>query len=85
METIRRIIDIAPDDIPIVERMFGTHVPISAGAELVLRIPEECEINGDAPLDELPDWCNVLEGMSDADRDEFRAILKTPVRLSQAQ
>jgi hypothetical protein len=35
--------------------------------------------------DELPAWCNVLEGMSDEDRDEFRAILSTPVRLTQCE
>jgi hypothetical protein len=34
--------------------------------------------------DELPAWCNVLEGMSDKDREYFRATLSTPIGLANA-
>jgi hypothetical protein len=34
--------------------------------------------------DELPAWCNVLEGMSDKDREEFRATLNIPIRLANS-
>lgn len=35
--------------------------------------------------DKLPDWCNVLEGLSDEDREDFRAALRTPVRLARPE
>jgi hypothetical protein len=38
------------------------------------------EAGGTLDSDDLPDWCNVLEGMSDQDRDEFRANLGSHVR-----
>ena len=34
--------------------------------------------------DPLPPWCNVLEGMSEQDRDEFRALLDAPVHLARS-
>jgi hypothetical protein len=36
------------------------------------------------PVDseDVPAWCNVLEGMSDEDLAHFDEVLKTPVRLA---
>ncbi len=84
METIRPLTEIDPQDLPIVERLFGLPLPTPAGAELVLRIPDSPPEEDRADSDDLPEWCNVLEGMSDEDRDEFRAILSTPLRLTQS-
>lgn len=35
--------------------------------------------------DELPDWCNVLEGLSDEEREDFRSALRLPVRLARPE
>jgi hypothetical protein len=38
-----------------------------------------------APVsDELPAWCNVLGGMGEKDREEFRATLNIPIRLANS-
>jgi hypothetical protein len=82
METIRKIAEIDPRDLPLVERMFGQSLAGTAEGELVLRVPD---IDGGKTLDdstELPSWCDVLEGMSDEDRADFRATLDLPIRLA---
>jgi hypothetical protein len=85
METIRPLTEIDPRDLPVVERLFGQRLEAAEGAVLVLRTPDPAPVENGAESDELPAWCNVLEGMSDEDRDEFRAILNTPVRLTQSR
>lgn len=84
METVCRITDMAPDDLAIVERLFGLRLDPSSNAVIVQRTPEAApELSTDSS-DELPDWCNVLEGMSDEDREELRAIIDTPFRIGHA-
>lgn len=82
METTRRITDIDPRDLPTVERLFGQRLEVNSNVVLVLRtldVPADVE---PTDADDLPAWCNVLEGMSEQDRDDFRATLDTPVRLA---
>lgn len=85
METIRKIADIDPRDLPVVERVFGQRLDVTSNVVLVLRTPDTPADAGPADSDELPAWCNVLDGMSEQDRDDFRATLNTPVRLSQCE
>jgi hypothetical protein len=84
METIKSLNEIDPQDLSVVERLFGRRLETTTGAVLVLRIPNPLPEENGADSNELPDWCNVLEGMSDEDRYEFRAILNAPVRLTQS-
>ena len=76
METIRKITEIDPQDLPVVERMFGQRLEVTANVVLVLRTPDVTADSGPTDSDELPAWCNVLDGMSDEDRDDFRATLR---------
>ncbi|HEX3658116.1 MAG TPA: hypothetical protein VHV55_20175 [Pirellulales bacterium] len=82
METTRRLTEIDPQDLAVVERMFGQRLEATANVVLVLRTLDLPMDAGPADSDELPAWCNVLEGMSDKDRDEFRATLDTGIRLA---
>jgi hypothetical protein len=84
METIRKLTDIDPQDLSIVERVFGQRLEVTANVVLVLRTLDVPADAGPADSDELPAWCNVLEGMSEQDRDEFRATLDSPVRLAHS-
>lgn len=84
METIRKLAEIDPQDLSVVERVFGRPLATTGAGVLVLRVPD-APAEADLPdSDELPAWCNVLEGMSDQDRDDFRAILESPVRLAHS-
>lgn len=86
MDTIRKIHELDPGDIPIVERVFGLKLDATSDAVLILRVtpPSQSRPNG-ADETEVPAWCNVLEGMSDEDLADFDAILNTPVRLAHPQ
>jgi hypothetical protein len=83
METIKKIAEIDPSDLPLVERVFGQRLDPSVGAVLILRVPETNGVAGPQPeSDEVPAWCNVLEGMSDQDLADFDATLAIPVWLA---
>lgn len=82
METIRKLTEIDPQDLSVVARVFGQRLETTDNVVLVLRTLDPTAETGPVDSDELPAWCNVLEGMSDTDRDEFRATLGTPVRLA---
>ena len=82
METTRRVSDLSPQDVPIVERLFGQRLDNMVDAVLILRVPETVSpIDGD----ELPAWCNVLEGMSDEDLAEFNSLIELPVRIGSPE
>jgi hypothetical protein len=82
METIRKLTEIDPQDLSVVERVFGQRLDATANVALVLRTLDVPADAGPADSDDLPEWCNVLEGMSEHDRDEFRATLGSPIRLA---
>jgi hypothetical protein len=86
METIRRIHELDPSDLPVVERVFGLKLDATTDAVLILRVMPQSQQRSDGPDEsEIPAWCNVLEGMSDEDLADFDAILNTPVRLAHPQ
>jgi hypothetical protein len=86
MEAIKRISDLDPRDVPVVERLFGRRIESPAETELVLRVkPETTNQPPHGDGEDVPAWCNVLEGMSDADLADFDAILETPIRLAHPQ
>ncbi len=86
MEAIKRISDLDPRDVPVVERLFGRRIKAPAETEIVLRVKHEPTIEPPrTDAEDVPPWCNVLEGMSDADLADFDAILETPIRLAHPQ
>ena len=86
METVRKIHELDPIDLPIVERVFGLKLDATSDAVLILRVTPPTELRADGTDQvEVPAWCNVLEGMSDEDLADFDAILNTPVRLAHPQ
>jgi hypothetical protein len=86
METTRKLSDIDPNDLSVVERLFGQRLAPNGDAVLVLRVPDDFAATENDNHDELPSWCNVLEGMSDKERDEFRSALEsTPVTLARPE
>jgi hypothetical protein len=85
METIKRLSDVDPSDLPTVERLFGQRIDSTTGFVLILK--SEDHPSTDIPAgsqDRLPDWCNVLEGMSDEDLADLDAAINEPVRLSRS-
>ena len=86
METVKRLSELQPADVSVIERVFGQNLPASHDGELVLRVPDastrESAEDGDF---EIPEYFNVLEGMSDEDLAEFEAILEMPVRLARSE
>jgi hypothetical protein len=84
METKRHVSNLDPQDRLVVERVFGQRLDVSTEAVLILRVDEEApQPSSRAEVDDVPPWCNVLEGLSDEDLAEFSAALETPVRLAQ--
>ena len=85
METIKKIAELDPSDVPLVERVFGQRLDPSAGAVLILRVPDTaCAAELQSENDDVPAWCNVLEGMSDEDLADFDATLAMPVWLAHS-
>lgn len=85
METIKRLSDVDPSDLPTVERLFGQRIDSTTGFVLILKSEEHP--SGEVPpaaQDRLPDWCNVLEGMSDEDLAELDDAINEPVRLARS-
>jgi hypothetical protein len=84
METVKRISEIAPSDLPLLEHVFGRSLSAVADGELVLRLPA-ASASEESPSvsDDVPEWCDVLEGFSDSDLSDFDAVLDMPVRLAQ--
>ena len=82
METIKRVCDLESADRAVLERVFGQPLEPSSDAVVILKAAEPSPAPAPVGDDGIPEWFNVLEGMSDEDLAEFDAILKTPVRLA---
>jgi hypothetical protein len=83
MDNVKRIADLDPSDVTVVERVFGQSLSGSSAGLLILRLAGD--VSSDQPStddSEVPAWCNVLEGMSEADLADFDAMLQMPVRLA---
>ena len=75
METIKKISDIDPRDRAVVERVFGQRLEAAGNIVLILKTVDAAPSIPLAAGDELPSWCNVLEGLSDEDLAEFDATV----------
>ncbi|HVA50123.1 MAG TPA: hypothetical protein VNH11_27405 [Pirellulales bacterium] len=83
METIKNLSDIAPQDLPALERLIGAPLdPLRHQAVVVRVLPVASSMVGSAAAGTLPEWCDVLEGFSDEDLEEFDAILADRPKLS---
>jgi len=80
-ETIRKLIDVNPSDLAALERVFGLPLLGSMDAVVVLR---QTPPNSRSDQDEVPPWCNVLEGFSDEDLAEFDRMLEQPVKFGRS-
>jgi hypothetical protein len=93
MEITRKLSDLDPPDRALVERLFGRTVSTD---DSVVILREQSSARDAVGLDanvtgislppngdqELPAWCNVLEGFSEAELAEFDALVEAPVRLT---
>jgi hypothetical protein len=93
METIKKLSDLEPGDLPVVERFFGLHLDATANAVLILRVenrPSAPEEDGVAPLgdvatgDTLPDWCDMYAGLSDAQIADLEAVVLKRADLTRS-
>jgi hypothetical protein len=85
METIRKLADLGPDDLSSVERLFGQRIESTSGLVLILKTEDRPTLEGSPlPQGQLPEWCNVLEGMSDEDLADLDAIINQPVYLARS-
>ena len=84
METIKKLDEVDPHDRAVVERVFGRSLASAAKAVLILRTEEG---SSTAPLeisqDDVPSWCNVLEGLSDEDLAQITVAFDAPVSFSE--
>lgn len=69
-EIIRNVCDLAPDERRTWELAVGR--ALQDGQQVVLRVPDvstksEPSTTVASPTATLPDWCNVFEGLSDAE------------------
>jgi hypothetical protein len=86
METVtRNVNDLEPGDRRALEHVIG--IPLSESQQLVIQVVEtkpDAQSLGQKqqhPTDgmKLPDWCNVYEGLSDAEIDEIeKSIVRSP-------
>ena len=85
MEKIKKLCDVDPRDLAVVERVFGQRIETTAGAVLILKGADVPPTDsGTQSRGELPPWCNVMEGMSDEDLAEFTAAMEQPVHLARS-
>jgi hypothetical protein len=83
METIKKITEIDPRDLPIVERLFGQRLEGAAAAVLILKTSDTTPNRPADDADAVPSWCNVLDGLSDEDLADFNATLNLPVHFGR--
>lgn len=83
METLKKLSEIDPKDLPTLERLIGVPLDPSRHEAVVVRVVPVVGVPSDATVaGTLPDWCNVLDGFSDEDLKEFDAILADRPKLS---
>ncbi|MCE9546190.1 MAG: hypothetical protein K8T25_11805 [Planctomycetia bacterium] len=82
MEITKRISQLDPREVELLERLFGQR--LDASAEIVLRTRELARAPALKSADaELPEWFNVLEGLTDEELADFKATLDEPVYLAR--
>jgi hypothetical protein len=82
MESIRRRVkDIDTADRRALEHVIGKH--LSGNQQVVIQVLSFDPANGDKPTSKsqdmqpptLPEWCNVYEGLSDAEIDDIESSI----------
>lgn len=81
MESAKRIADLDPQDLAVVERVFGQPLLTKDGL-LVLRTHEAPKRLGQETVANVPAWFKVLEGLSDEDLAEVNASIARPSTLA---
>jgi hypothetical protein len=88
MEITRNVTEIKPADRNALEHVLGQ--PLHDGQQLIVRIvtPEAAAPHADANTpardeDTLPDWCNVYEGLSDAEVAAIEEVMLTRANLTR--
>lgn len=83
METIKNLDEIDPRDRAVVERVFGQNLDSTAKAVLILRTEERSSAPMEVSQDDVPAWCNVLEGLSDEDLAQVTVAFDAPVYFAE--
>jgi hypothetical protein len=81
METIsRHVADLDQTDRSALERVVGHS--LHEMQQVIIQVsnnPPDQKANGQTPAGQLPAWCNVYEGLADAEIDELdRSIIRHP-------
>jgi hypothetical protein len=83
METIKNLKELAPQDLSALERLIGAPLDPARHQAVAVRIlPVAPVASESATAGGLPEWCNVLEGFSDEDLEDFDAIVADRPKLS---
>jgi len=82
MESIKRLSDVDPRDLAVVERVFEQRIETTRDLVILKTAEAPLTANQDAMVSrDVPSWCDVLEGMSDDELADFAASLAAPVRM----
>jgi hypothetical protein len=93
MEITRKISELNPPERALIERLFGSAVNMEDSVVILRAASSSTDLastaadatgNVKAPGGdrELPTWCNVLDGFSEAELAQFDALIESPVRLT---
>ena len=84
METIKRLSELDPCDVLVVERMFGRRVDATESFLLILCDENSGPVAEGHPViavqegvtaDTLPDWCDMYAGLSDAQIADLESVI----------
>jgi hypothetical protein len=89
MEIIRNVTEMAPDTRLVLEHMLGQ--ALLDNQQVVVKVvgpitSDYSQANGrhaNADEDELPEWCNVFEGLSDADVSAIEEVMLSRADLTR--
>jgi hypothetical protein len=89
MESVtRNVRDIEGEDRRALEHVLGRH--LSDNDQVIIQVvpPGGATATGtqmvdSAPSDQLPDWCNVYEGLSEEEIDDLESIIKERANLTR--
>ena len=87
MEIMKKLNEIDPRDLPIVERLFGQQLDPTSNVVLILRdgnnVPKDSNRNS-ANFDTLPDWCDMYAGLSDAQIADLESVVLQRADLARS-
>jgi hypothetical protein len=81
----RNVSDIPAGDLPAFEHLIG--VPLRSSQKVILQVVERETALSSSPskadVPQLPEWCNVYEGLSDEEIDRLDAAIQQRLNLTR--